>query len=108
MNKRCYHKSQIAGLRKPTAEVLTVESVTHPPLTLNVHIGHKAPGHRKEREQSPGCCRTTVDRGRRACRHGDHVHGSDSASTEQKAAVQKEGLPKAHVIPDKEEKHPAQ
>lgn len=76
------------------------ENLKHPPLTLNVHIGHKAPGNRKKGKQSPGSCSTVaVGRGG-ACCHRDQVHGSDSASTEQKAAVQKEGLSKAHVIPE--------
>lgn len=72
----------------------------HRPLTLDVHIRHKAPGDREKREKSSGCCRTVVVGRRRAGCHRDNVHGSDTASAEQKAAVQEEGFPKAHVIPE--------
>lgn len=71
----------------------------HLPLTLDVHIRHKAPGDREKREKSSGCCRTVVVGRRRAGCHRDNVHRSDTASAEQKAAVQEEGFPKAHVIP---------
>lgn len=72
----------------------------HPPLALDVDVRHKAPGDREKREKSSGCCRTVVVGWRRAGCHRDNVHGSDTASAQQKAAVQEEGFPKAHVIPE--------
>lgn len=71
----------------------------HTPLTLNVHIGHKAPCNGQEREQSSGTGTAAIVRGPGAGCHGYQVHGLHPTPTEQKAAVEKEGLPKAHIIP---------
>lgn len=74
---------------------------TDPPLALDVNIRHEAPGDRQEGEEPPGRRGgAAVVGGGRAGRHGDHVHGADAAATQQKAAVQEERLPKAHVIPE--------